>query len=278
MRRSLGVRHNEWGLIEGVVLATLHGEIWLDEGEASRFALHQIRLLQAIEDTGSISAAAKQSGISYKTAWDRLERLNNLSREPLVSRSAGGSKGGGTQLTEYGQNIVKGFMQLEEQHRLFLENLNTQLSSLDDISGFMKHSLLQASARNQFLGEVVSVEVNTEVIIQISDTLNLVAVITEHSRQEMEIEPGTSVIALIKASSVTVSTDTTLMVSARNKLVGHISRIEQGRVNSELSIDLGGSKTVSALVTNNSVDRLALEQSTQVCAFWKASSVILLRA
>ena len=262
-------------------MATLQGEIWLDEGEASRFALHQIRLLQAIEDTGSISAAAKQSGISYKTAWDRLERLNNLSREPLMSRSAGGSKGGGTQLTEYGQNIVKGFMQLEEQHRLFLENLNTQLSSLDDISGFMKHSLLQASARNQFLGEVTSVEcgaVNTEVIIQISDTLNLVAVITEHSRQELEIEPGTSVIALIKASSVTVSTDTTLMVSARNKLVGRISRIEQGRVNSELSIDLGGSKTVSALVTNNSVDRLALEQATQVCAFWKASSVILLRA
>jgi molybdate transport system regulatory protein len=262
-------------------LATLHGEIWLSEGEANRFALDQISLLQAIDNTGSISAAAKESGISYKTAWDRLERLNNLSREPLVSRSAGGSKGGGTQLTEYGKNIVKGFKQLEEQHRLFLENLNTQLSSLDDISGFMKHSLLQASARNQFLGEVTCVErgaVNTEVIIQISDTVNVVAMITEHSCQALEIELGTAVIALIKASSVTVSTDTALIVSARNKLVGDIARIEKGSVNSELIIDLGDSKTISALVTNSSVKQLALAESTPVCAFWKASSVILLRA
>ncbi|HJO12983.1 MAG TPA: TOBE domain-containing protein, partial [Gammaproteobacteria bacterium] len=84
--------------------------------------------------------------------------------------------------------------------------------------------------------------------------------------------------ALIKASSVTVSTDTALIVSARNKLVGDIARIEKGSVNSELIIDLGDSKTISALVTNSSVEQLALAESTPVCAFWKASSVILLRA
>ena len=56
---------------------------------------NQVALLQAIDDCGSITAAAKQVGISYKTAWDRIDAMNNLSTEALVARSAGGRKGGG---------------------------------------------------------------------------------------------------------------------------------------------------------------------------------------
>ncbi len=262
-------------------MAILEGEMWLTDSEANRLALDQIGLLQAILDTGSISAAAKSVGISYKTAWERLERLNNLSKSPLVSRSSGGSKGGGTQLTEYGLQVITGFAELKEHHQLFLRDLNDHLHSIDDIRGFVKHSALQASARNQFLGTINTVHqgtVNTEVLIDIADSLQLVAIITENSRKEMALTEGQSVLAMIKASSVTLAVGENFSVSARNRFSGTIARLERGSVNTDVSIDLGDSKTLSAMITNHSVDCLELVESSTVSAFFKASSIILLRA
>ena len=93
-------------------MATVEGEIWLTDDGANRVLLEQLGLLRAIAEAGSISAAARNLGISYKTAWDRLERLNNLSKLPLVLRAAGGSKGGGSQLTDYGRQLLAGFEEL----------------------------------------------------------------------------------------------------------------------------------------------------------------------
>ena len=53
-------------------MATVGGEIWLTDDAANRVLLEQLGLLRAIAEAGSISAAAKTLGISYKTAWDRL--------------------------------------------------------------------------------------------------------------------------------------------------------------------------------------------------------------
>ncbi len=262
-------------------MAEFEGEIWLTTDDRSRLALEQLGLLEAIAATGSISAAAKATGISYKTAWDRLERLNNLSRNPLVTRSSGGNKGGGTQLTAYGRQLVAGFAELQAQHQQFLAGLNRQLHSLDDIKGFMQHSTLSASARNQFLGTVRDFEtgnVNTGVVLDIADSLQLVAQITERSRQEMGLQQGDSVLALIKASSVTLAIGETVNVSARNCFHGVISRLERGGVNTDVSIDLGGSKTLGAMVTNTSSDQMGLMVGAAVIAFFKASSIILMRA
>lgn len=262
-------------------MATLQGQIWLDDEQSKRLMLDQIGLLQAIADTGSITAAARAAGISYKTAWDKLERLSNLSREPVVARAAGGSKGGGSQLTEYGIKMLNGFKQLHEEHDLFLQGLNQRLHSLDDISNFMKTTLLQTSARNQFLGAVSELEtgaINTEVIVKVSDDQHIVAMVTEQSRQDMGLAVGIPVIALIKASSVNLGTGDDLRVSARNILPGSIKRLEQGAVNTDVSVELGSGKFLSAVITNKSVTQLGLQESMPVQAFFKASSVILMRA
>jgi len=263
-----------------ISVAVLEGEIWLTDSTANRLALEQISLLQAIRDTGSISAAAKTVGISYKTAWDRVERLNNLSKSPLVARASGGNKGGGTSLTNYGTSLLQGFSELKAQHQLFLRELNKRLHSLDDITGFVKHSNLQASARNQLLGTITALEtgsVNTEVVLDIADSLQLIAQISEHSRQEMDLRTGEQVLALIKASSVTLSTSGDIRVSARNCYRGTIVRLERGAVNADVSIDVGGNKTLSAMITNTSCDQLQLTEGNEVTAFFKASSVILMR-
>jgi len=262
-------------------LANLEGQIWLAETTSKRLMLDQIDLLQAIAETGSITAAAKIAGISYKTAWDRLERINNLSEQPVIARSTGGNKGGGSILTSYGKKMLNGFKQLQEQHNLFLENLNQQLNSLDDVSNFVKSTLLQTSARNQFLGSISTIEtgsVNTELQIRISPEQRIVAIVTEQSRRDMRLDVGVSVVAMIKASSVTLAVGDGLKVSARNVLRGTLLKLDRGAVNADVSIELPGGKTLSAVITNKSADNLALTEGMSITALFKASSVILMLA
>ena len=147
-------------------LGELKGDLFLvDEGNRS-FTVQQIQLLQAIEQCGSITKAAKSVGISYKTAWDRINMMNNLSDKPLVSRSAGGSGGGGTVLTEFGKELLRGFSELQEEHHSFISRIGTSLHSIDDLSKFLRNTTLQTSARNQFRGQIRKIikgAVNTEV-------------------------------------------------------------------------------------------------------------------
>lgn len=63
-------------------------------------------LLALIEETGSIAAAGRRLGMSYKRAWSLVETLNTMFAEPLVARSRGGANHGGAQLTPTGQRVL----------------------------------------------------------------------------------------------------------------------------------------------------------------------------
>ncbi len=63
-------------------------------------------LLERIESTGSISAAGREMGMSYKRAWMLVETLNAMFREPLVESTRGGPHGGGAVLTGTGRRVL----------------------------------------------------------------------------------------------------------------------------------------------------------------------------
>lgn len=259
--------------------ATLLANLSLFSDSKNTLAVAQIFLLEAIAETGSISAAAKKVGISYKTAWERVEAINNIAEKPLVVRSAGGSQGGGTQVTDFGMQIIHGFRAMEEEHEAFLQRLGNKVASIDDIAHFMKVGTMKTSARNQFRGVVSAITpgaVNTEIHIRISDSIGLDVIITEESCKVLGLKPGSVVVALVKSSSVILSKDVNIAVSARNKLTGKVLRITPGAVNSDVVVDLGDSKSISAIITNGSVNELGIAEGDEVCAFFKASSVILL--
>ncbi len=69
--------------------------------------------MELIGKTGSISAAGKAMGMSYKRAWTLVETLNGIFREPLVASSRGGASGGGARLTETGQEVLAQYRRLE---------------------------------------------------------------------------------------------------------------------------------------------------------------------
>jgi molybdate transport system regulatory protein len=73
----------------------------------------KVDLLEAIETTGSISAAARELGLSYRRAWDLVDTMNHCFKHPLVARVKGGKGGGGAQLTDEGRDILKLYRTME---------------------------------------------------------------------------------------------------------------------------------------------------------------------
>jgi molybdate transport system regulatory protein len=70
-------------------------------------------LLEAIAQTGSIAAAGRAMGMSYKRAWDLIATLNTMFTDPLVTRSRGGAGGGRAALTPLGADVLRQYRDLQ---------------------------------------------------------------------------------------------------------------------------------------------------------------------
>lgn len=70
-------------------------------------------LLEKIQETGSIAAAGRAMGMSYKRAWDLVEMMNTCFCGPLVSKTKGGASKGGATVTPLGLDVVKHFRSLQ---------------------------------------------------------------------------------------------------------------------------------------------------------------------
>jgi molybdate transport system regulatory protein len=77
-------------------------------------------LLEAIGATGSISAAARSMGMSYKRAWQLVDELNASFALPLVSTSKGGERGGGAELTDTGRAVLEAYRAIEKKAQRLL--------------------------------------------------------------------------------------------------------------------------------------------------------------
>ena len=72
-------------------------------------------LIARIDTTGSISAAARDMGMSYRRAWQLVEAINKSFREPVVVTATGGKRGGGASVTEFGRALVAQFHAMEDK-------------------------------------------------------------------------------------------------------------------------------------------------------------------
>ncbi len=236
-------------------------------------------LLAAIERKGTILQAAKEAGLSYRGAWDMLERAANLSPRPLIESTLGGSEDKGTRLTETGKTLLAAFLRLQEEKEQFLDRLNEEFGHDPVILQWFKRLFMKSSARNQWSGKVDSVKlgaVNAEVSIVLAGGAKLAASITNESVNSLELEYGKEVIALVKAPMVMVLTDLEgYLVSARNQLAGTVTHLQKGPVNTEVRIGLDSGDSVVATVTSESAELLGLDIGRPATAMFKASAVIL---
>jgi molybdate transport system regulatory protein len=70
-------------------------------------------LLRAIEETGSISAAARTLGMSYRRAWLLVDTMNQCFKSPVVETLTGGQKGGGARVSELGHEVLRRYLEME---------------------------------------------------------------------------------------------------------------------------------------------------------------------
>jgi molybdate transport system regulatory protein len=100
----------------------------VSDGDRIAVGPGKIALLEAIGNTGSITAAAKSLDMSYRRAWLLLDELNRSLEHPAVDSAKGGLQGGGSSLTEAGQQLITLYRRIEKR---------AEIACRDDIAQLM---------------------------------------------------------------------------------------------------------------------------------------------
>ncbi len=93
----------------------VRSKVWLEVDGEAFLGDGRYRLLAAVEKAGSINAAAKLLGISYRKAWSQLQAMEEHAPFPLLERRVGGRGGGETRLTAETKDLMENFNQLRQQ-------------------------------------------------------------------------------------------------------------------------------------------------------------------
>ena len=234
----------------------------------------RIALLKQIDQTGSISQGAKHAGISYKSAWDAINEMNQLSEQPLVDRATGG----GAVLTRYGQRLIQLYDLLAQiQQKAFDVLSDDDALPLDSLLAAISRFSLQTSARNQWFGTITGrdrqqVQQHVEVLLADGKTRLNVA-ITAQSAEKLELDEGQEVLVLLKAPWVGITLDPAAARQADNQLSGRISHIECGSGQCEVLMTLADGQTLCATLPQAQAAGLA--EGTEAIAYFNADRIIL---
>ncbi len=255
----------------------LSASLILRRGALARVGLERIALVEAVGELGSITAAAKQLGLSYKGAWDAIQALNNLFDAPLIATSSGGKAGGAAVVTLRGHAVIRAFREVEREIGAALARLEAGLVSAPDQGlGDLFWSLgLRTSARNALRGVVTRIApgaVTVEVALALGDGVEIVSVITRRSCDELGLAIGKPAIALIKSSFVSLGREAS---SGHNALAGVVVDREDGETTSEIHLTLAAGKTLVATAPRSGIDELGLVVGASVVAVIAPANVIL---
>ena len=111
----------------------IKSRIWIEAGDNVLVGEGRIKLLKAIDATGSLSKAAKSLKMSYRKAWLLVDSINKSSEQPIVDSSVGGVNGGGTIVTEYGKAIIAAFEKINKDCWTFMDQQTNQINALQEI-------------------------------------------------------------------------------------------------------------------------------------------------
>lgn len=216
--------------VSGIQLATALGHDSADK---------RIDILRHIGEVGSISQAARAAGVSYRAAWQALETLSNLADAPLVTKAVGGSGGGGAALTSAGEQLLKAADRMRAARNAVLASLE-QSAGDNALPPGVPALILQTSMRNQLPCTVARIKVagaSVRVELALKDGLSLYSQITRESKQLLGLHPGQPVLALCKATAVTVAKRIAPR-NGHNLLRGQVTHASTARRGGEIGLRL----------------------------------------
>ncbi|VVE63388.1 molybdenum-dependent transcriptional regulator [Pandoraea captiosa] len=255
------------------------GSLWLHRGTSSLGGHARIALLEHIASHGSITAAAKAAGMSYKAAWDAVDAMNQLAGEPLVARSTGGRGGGGTRLTARGAKLVAAFRAVEAAQRQFLARIANDLEHFDEQWPVIARLGLQTSARNQLHGTITAIRrsgVNDEVTLTLPGGEAITASLTHHSTQSLGLTVGGHAFALIKAPWIEMARGADLAgLPTANRLAGTVEGVTDEGGQAEVILALPGGSRLAAVMPHETLTARGLTAGAGATAAFAAASVII---
>ncbi|MDR0250141.1 MAG: TOBE domain-containing protein [Burkholderiales bacterium] len=204
----------------------VHGRFWVERGPHVFLGRGRVDLLEKINISHSIAEAARQLGMSYKTAWDMINAMNNLADQPLVVRAKGGRQGGGTVLTDYGQQVIAHYRAMEQEYETMLATLERRHPHFGQLQALDRRLQLRTSARNQLAAVVHKLHAHGQRVIvdlELGSQTFLQAQLTHASVEALDLRPGRQIVALIKAPTMALSASP---VTDKQTLRGTISHIE----------------------------------------------------
>jgi molybdate transport system regulatory protein len=97
------------------------GKVWMEKEGEAYMGWGRVELLERISRFGSIAAAARSMGMSYRNAWLEVDEMNRLAPSPLVEKETGGVGGGHARVTREGQKIIAEYNELMSRFQEFLK-------------------------------------------------------------------------------------------------------------------------------------------------------------
>jgi molybdate transport system regulatory protein len=200
----------------------------------------RIDILRRIGQVGSISEAARGAGVSYRAAWQALDTLSNLAGLPLLEKLVGGSGGGGARLTPAGLRLLEAADRLNQARTAVLAQIEASpglASGQSDLSALA----LRTSMRNQLPCTVQALKPDAGAVratLRLAGGALLAARITRESAELLDLRPGLPVLALCKATAVSVVAHADL-ADDRNALTGQVNRTSRLAKGGQVVLTLG---------------------------------------
>lgn len=239
----------------------IDGRFWLTKEGQSFLGSGRIELLELIDQTGSINAAAKAMKMSYKAAWERINGMNALADQPLLERTTGGRGGGGTLLTPYARDLIATFKRLNELHRQFIDRFSEAGDDPERLARILSRTFLTTSARNQLpatLQKIETIGLHSTLTLTLSGSDILRSTITAKSVENMGLVIGCDTYAIVKSSDITIVSTLPASDTDDNVLTGTIETIEISGENIEIALRLRGGTLLIALENKSSLENLQI--------------------
>lgn len=239
----------------------IDGRFWLTKDQQSFLGAGRVELLERIDATGSINAAAKEMKMSYKAAWERINGMNALADQPLIERTTGGRGGGGTKLTPYARELIATFHRLGELHRQFIDRFSEAGNDPERLARILGRTFLTTSARNQLpsiLKEIATNGLHSTLTLALQGEDTLLSTITAKSVENMGLSVGCDTYAIIKSSDICIVSSPLASQTNDNILCGLIESIEISGDNVEIAFRLNGGTLLIALEKQNTLQNLSV--------------------
>jgi molybdate transport system regulatory protein len=212
----------------------------------------RIDILRLIARGGSISQAGREAGVSYKAAWQAIDTLTNLAGVALVERVVGGAGGGGARITAAGLQLLAAADQMDQARSDVLARLQRVGDSQTvSLSPALTQLSIRTSMRNQLPCRVQALNGKGQIVqvhLRLGEGVELVSRITRESAELLALQPGLAVLALCKATAVTVLRASGTEAQkpqmgqgrnpAANLLSGRATRVSRGETGDEVALTL----------------------------------------